>query len=64
MTCYELSGMLSIYSINQSAKMSKLKIMQTELHDSPWTLVFSYQRCWRNLNGSPPMRAPNAGGVG
>jgi len=45
-------------------KTAKRMITQTTPHDSPMTLVFWYQRSWRNSNGITPTGATNAGGVG
>jgi len=47
-----------------STKTAKRRITQTTPHDSPRTLVFWCQRSPRNSTGSPPTRAPNAGGAG
>jgi len=47
-----------------STKTAKRRITQTTPHDSAGTLVFWCQRSPQNSTGSPPTRAPNAGGVG
>ena len=52
---------LSVTS-RSSTKTAKQRITKTTPHDSPWTLV-SVARDLREIRpGSPPTRAPNAGG--
>jgi len=47
-----------------STKTAKHRITETTSHDSPETLVFQSPFLREILPGSPPTRAPNAGGVG
>jgi len=42
--------------------MSKPRITQTTLYNSPGTLVFWCQRRWWNCNGVTPNRGTNRGG--
>jgi len=46
-----------------STKTAKHRITQTAPHDSPGTLVFGAKDLREIRPGSPPTRAPNAGGV-
>ena len=59
-----VSVCLSVTS-QSSTKTDKRRITQTTPHDSPGTLVkFSDAKDLREIRpGSPPTRAPNAGGV-
>ena len=56
-------GLCPSVTSRSSTKMAKPTITQTTPRDSPGTLVFLCQRSPRNSTGSPPTRAPNAGGV-
>ena len=47
-----------------STKTAKRRITQTTPHDSPVTLVTDAKDLREIRPGSPPTRAPNAGGVG
>ena len=48
----------------RSTETAKRTITQTTPHDSPGTLVFRAKDLREIRPGSPPTRAPNAGGVG
>ena len=58
-----LSVCLSVTS-RSSTKTAKRRITHTAPHDSPGTLVFEAKDLREIRPGSPPTRAPNAGGVG
>ena len=61
--CLSVRVRLSVTS-RRSTKTAKRRITQTTPHDSPGTL-FSKAKDFRKIRpGSPPTRAPNAGGVG
>ena len=47
-----------------STEMDKRRIKQTTPHDSSGNLVFWRQKFRQIQTGSPPTKAPNAGGVG
>jgi len=58
-----VSVSLSVTS-QSSTKTAKRRITQTTPHDSPGSLVFDAKDLREIRPGSPPTRAPNAGGVG
>jgi len=62
--CPSVSVRLSVTS-RSSTKTAKHRLTQTTPHDSPGTQLFSDAKDLREIRpGSPPTRAPNAGGVG
>ena len=61
--CLCLSVCLSVTSWC-STKTAKRRITQTTPHDTPGSLVFCAKDLREIRPGSPPTRAPNAGGVG